>query len=335
MPGVAQISYEDFLTACRAFLTAYSRSRPSSLSHSHSPTPSEVEGEPALGAHLYSRGWSLDEFKSNFGPQFSYLRRSLPLQIQLDAPSLPPNESLDEDWLSEAEDLASASSSLPRAGPVPDMSSLSVDGSEAPQHAPILVTMSQSICYSTTWRVPVFYLSVSRSDGSPLTLQQVIRSSIVQHELDPLTERAGQRRDSSSEPSRPDEPQESQPADLPATFAPISSTEHPITGEPVLYLHPCETAAWLETLLLPQVARREARSALARTSSSSMGSLHRSAAGSISHDGVVSTPAASAEDTHSALTSESSGLASTDDRTLCSYLETFVALVASAIEMRL
>ncbi|CAD6893628.1 unnamed protein product [Tilletia controversa] len=332
MPGVAQISCEDFLTACRAFLSAHSRS------HSNSSASADRDDEePALGAHLYSRGWTLNESKAHFGPHFSYLYRSLPVQVHLNALDSPSHDALDEDWLSEAEDLASVSASLPQAGrPVPDLSSLAVDGSEPSENAPIFVTMSQSVCYSTTWRVPVFYFSVSRSDGSPLTLEQVIRSSIVQHELDPLTERAGQRREPSEETSPQDQEQEeTQAADLPATFAPISSTEHPVTAEPVFYLHPCETSAWLETLLLPQVARREARSALARTSSSSMGS----AAGSASHDDIGSTTV-TAENPSSASasasqTASSSSSASTDKRTLCSYLETFVALVASAIEMRL
>ncbi|KAK0527788.1 hypothetical protein OC835_004867 [Tilletia horrida] len=387
MPGPAQISSDDFLTACRAYLGAHSRARggastAAAAGSAAAGSADDEHGGQALGARLYSRGWSLDESKAHLSPNFAFLRRSLPVQVQLNAleqlqqlNGQHDSHSLDEDWLPDAadhEDLAAAVSSspiVPRAGPLPDLSSLAVastsgSGSTTPRAAdgpaghgalqggssnsaaPVLATMSQSICYSPTWKVPVFYFSVSRSDGTPFTLDQVIRSSLVQHELDPLLERPGPQH--STDPSDPSSASRTDSSsDLPATFAPISSTEHPITGEPALYLHPCETASWLDTLLRPQLSKREARTALARTSSSSLGSSASSSSSSSSSSdpAIAAATAVDASSTSPAdvpMATESSPAAPTAaaveesrDRTLCSYLETFVALVASAIEMRL
>ncbi|KAL9931782.1 hypothetical protein V8E36_009332 [Tilletia maclaganii] len=375
MPSPAQISASDFLSACRAYIDSH-RSTSAPSSHAEQDGSSS---QLALGARLYSRGWSLDESKTQYGPQFAFLHRTLPVQVRLNALDSPSaEENLDEDWLSEADD-STISPTAPVSGPIPDLGALSVNGGSDPLSTPgarpIVASMSQSICYSSTWKVPVFYFSVSLSDGTPLTLDQVIRSSIVQHELDPLTERPGQQQAQNSDSAgTPHAPANTTAANLPATFAPISTSEHPITGRPALYLHPCETANWLETLLLPQVAKREARNAMARASSSSSlastSSSRKSTSASrpltatgcgtststaqaveapLEDDPCLDSPQRSriapiqparAEANPATAAAAANALASevgpsSPDRTLLTYLETFVALVASAIEMRL
>ncbi|KAK0550743.1 hypothetical protein OC845_002518 [Tilletia horrida] len=349
MAASAQITADEFVAACRAYLEAHG----SSGSSQHS---SQVIAPASdLSSRLYSRGWNLNESKSHFGLHFTYLERSLPIQVHLNAVDKLHNasadSSLDEDWVPEqqGEDEVTAESvraQPPASGPLPDLDSLAVNADPSASKdggpAPILAMMHQSICYSTTWKVPTFYFSASRSDGTPLTLNQVIRSSIVQHELDPLVERAGnggqhpqfesQEAEGSATPAVPATAvtEKDDSPDLPATFAPISTCDHPVTGLPVLYLHPCETATWLQTLLTPQVAQREARTALQRTSSSNSGINVNASTPTHTDFKEDEIPDGDATPTGSPTPAVPPNSAS-----LTSYMETFVALVASAIEMRL
>lgn len=80
---------------------------------------------------------------------------------------------------------------------------------------------SFSIAYSYTWRVPVMYFSVQLPDGTPCSRDEVIgnlrcfcnNNEIVNDSWD---------------------------------F--VSSDEHPVTGIPSFFLHPCRTSHILETL---------------------------------------------------------------------------------------
>jgi len=72
-----------------------------------------------------------------------------------------------------------------------------------------------SIVYSHTWQVPLLYFTVQYMDGSPC-----LRSFIL-HVLG---------------------------ADVDESYDFISYDEHPVTGRPSFYLHPCQTAARMSLL---------------------------------------------------------------------------------------
>lgn len=79
---------------------------------------------------------------------------------------------------------------------------------------------SFSVVFHEIWRVPTLYFDVNGSDGTPITREEVVR--LVS---DSMTEE--------------------QSWDF------ISQEEHPMTGSPSFFLHPCQTVAKME-LLLPQ-----------------------------------------------------------------------------------
>mmetsp|Transcript_16484 Transcript_16484/g.47401 ORF Transcript_16484/g.47401 Transcript_16484/m.47401 type:complete len:234 (-) Transcript_16484:1536-2237(-) len=74
-----------------------------------------------------------------------------------------------------------------------------------------------SIVYSETWCVPVLYFHVQNSDGSTMSRSEML--NLIEYT------------DSAS-----------------ASWDFISEEEHPVTGVPSLFLHPCQTAARMELL---------------------------------------------------------------------------------------
>lgn len=125
-----------------------------------------------------------------------------------------------------------------------------------------LLTLTQSIHYSSTWRVPVLWLQAYRSkDGSPLTLDELLTSGCpVFHDarrinddgpqtLFPLMQR--QEQDSTDELEYQLDQEET---DRPTTgrtayFPPLSTSDHPATGLPAICLHPCQTATVIGEML--------------------------------------------------------------------------------------
>lgn len=80
---------------------------------------------------------------------------------------------------------------------------------------------SFSVVFHEIWRVPTLYFDVNFIDGTPITRKEVVR--LVS---DSMTEE--------------------QSWDF------ISQEEHPMTGSPSFFLHPCQTVAKMELLLLQE-----------------------------------------------------------------------------------
>eukprot|EP00521_Asterionellopsis_glacialis_P017665 CAMPEP_0195296006 /NCGR_PEP_ID=MMETSP0707-20130614/18587_1 /TAXON_ID=33640 /ORGANISM="Asterionellopsis glacialis, Strain CCMP134" /LENGTH=243 /DNA_ID=CAMNT_0040357377 /DNA_START=23 /DNA_END=751 /DNA_ORIENTATION=+ len=82
-----------------------------------------------------------------------------------------------------------------------------------------------SVVYSDTWRVPVLYFTVQKlNDGSPCLRTEVLHSLQI-HGKHKEVQVVGD------------------------TWDFVSSEEHPITGIPSFFLHPCQTSERLELLL--------------------------------------------------------------------------------------
>ena len=80
---------------------------------------------------------------------------------------------------------------------------------------------SFDVFYSPVWRVPVLYFQIQNSDGSVLSRNKVLK--LLSHSCD-------------------DSPEDS--------WNFISQEEHPCTGVPAFFLHPCQTSQRLSTLLM-------------------------------------------------------------------------------------
>jgi Autophagocytosis associated protein, active-site domain len=78
-----------------------------------------------------------------------------------------------------------------------------------------------SISYSYIWRVPVLHFTVQTQNGTPLGRHEVL-SYLHSYSTDP--------------------------EDIKANFDFVSIDEHPITGLPAYFLHPCQTTGLLELL---------------------------------------------------------------------------------------
>lgn len=100
----------------------------------------------------------------------------------------------------------------------PEHSSLLIDNDtviHSPQ--PPLSVWKISIVYSDTWMVPVLYFSVTRNDnGMPFSRNEIL-AMLDTHDIED-------------------------------TWQFVSYQEHPITGEPSCFLHPCQTAQRLDVL---------------------------------------------------------------------------------------
>ncbi|ORY81802.1 hypothetical protein BCR35DRAFT_265748, partial [Leucosporidium creatinivorum] len=96
------------------------------------------------------------------------------------------------------------------------------------------------ICLSPTFHVPVLYFSAHWTSGSPLTLDQLLDSTIF-HPKDPTLYPFSTLAPSSSSSSSP--------TDLAPPFPFLSQGEHPTLGTPAWFLHPCETEAIMEDVL--------------------------------------------------------------------------------------
>lgn len=97
-----------------------------------------------------------------------------------------------------------------------------------------LVTITQSIHWSSIWQLPILHFHASNPSGQLLTLDQLKQLNLVY--------KAG---------TLPNEPPQGGGHE-----AAISLSDHPRTGLPSYYLHPCHTNQALASLV--QHARREA-----------------------------------------------------------------------------
>lgn len=122
-----------------------------------------------------------------------------------------------EDFAHQAESLSCVSAAFPcfhwqwhdAASPSGYLSLLTSRMSES---SPI--QLSLSVCYSLAYSVPVLYFRACDLSGSPIALEQVLSAEAI--------ETNGELR-----------------------WGLVSPMEHPITGQPYYYLHPCQSAVLL------------------------------------------------------------------------------------------
>mmetsp|Transcript_20907 Transcript_20907/g.29949 ORF Transcript_20907/g.29949 Transcript_20907/m.29949 type:complete len:242 (-) Transcript_20907:340-1065(-) len=88
-----------------------------------------------------------------------------------------------------------------------------------------------SVVFHETWRVPTLYFHVHDIDGSPITRDDV------------LTILLGGTRGNTTGTNANGSMTEEETWDF------VSQEEHPMTGKPSFFLHPCQTAAKMELLL--------------------------------------------------------------------------------------
>jgi len=90
-----------------------------------------------------------------------------------------------------------------------------------------------SVVYSETWRVPVLYFTVfHQRTGDPCTRAQVLEFLFRCQQQQQKRQNGG-----------------SEVADEDSSWDFVSVTEHPATGTPCFFLHPCRTSDRLQTLL--------------------------------------------------------------------------------------
>ncbi|KAF8328233.1 uncharacterized protein EI90DRAFT_3065944 [Cantharellus anzutake] len=101
--------------------------------------------------------------------------------------------------------------------------------------API-IKVYESVVLSTTFKVPAFYFSAFREDGTPLDLGKIIGAGYLRGTVDGV--------DSSSNSVMLPSPNEEA-----ATFPLLSQGDHPVLGTSSWYLHPCNMAHAMRPLL--------------------------------------------------------------------------------------
>ena len=113
--------------------------------------------------------------------------------------------------------------------------------------------------YSETWRVPVLYFTVCHQwTGDPCTRAQVLEFLLRCQQQPPQQEEDG------AEVEQEDEKDEDSSWDF------VSVTEHPATGTPCFFLHPCRTSERLQTLLRTTTTTRTPSTANTRTHSATL-----------------------------------------------------------------
>ncbi|SPO24145.1 uncharacterized protein UTRI_03413 [Ustilago trichophora] len=106
------------------------------------------------------------------------------------------------------------------------------DTSQASNRASQMVTVTQTIAYAKTWQVPVFYFHANTSSGEPVPLEMLKSLDIVHRSGGTLPEK---------------EAKEGEMAG--GLEGAISVGDHPRSGLPCFYLHPCQTSEALNVLL--------------------------------------------------------------------------------------
>ncbi|KIK65347.1 hypothetical protein GYMLUDRAFT_159271 [Collybiopsis luxurians FD-317 M1] len=105
------------------------------------------------------------------------------------------------------------------------------DEASAPMARPVL-TSQQFIVFSATFQVPCFYFTMYHSNGAPLSLNELLSTTLLRASMLENTE------STSFAVTRQN-----------AMFPLLSQGEHPTTGRPCWYLHPCETNDAVEEML--------------------------------------------------------------------------------------
>ncbi|KAH7916183.1 hypothetical protein BJ138DRAFT_1140358 [Hygrophoropsis aurantiaca] len=152
-------------------------------------------------------GWSWREHPSE--PSFGYMQRQTTLTT---CPEANPPEILSLSMLEEP--------------------SLQCTDNEVAWSPPASVVCSHFVVHSATFQVPTFYFTVNDASGTPLSLSEVLQTSLFRPSTFYGTEVNAF---SVSTPS--------------SNFPLLSHGEHPTLGTPCWYLHPCETATAVAEIL--------------------------------------------------------------------------------------
>ncbi|KAI0352700.1 hypothetical protein OH77DRAFT_1484878, partial [Trametes cingulata] len=120
---------------------------------------------------------------------------------------------------------------LPRSRPAEedDASELSepltMNDEAASAHSGEVLTCRQYVVYSATFEVPTFYFTLHDSSGSPLSLDEVVKSSLFRRHALPSPD------GNTFALTLPD-----------SSLALLSQGDHPTLGTPAWYFHPCHTS---------------------------------------------------------------------------------------------
>ncbi|KAI9510471.1 hypothetical protein F5148DRAFT_976722 [Russula earlei] len=94
------------------------------------------------------------------------------------------------------------------------------------------LTCGQSVTFSPTFQVPVFYFTVHDRNGSPLMLKEIMKTSLLRRHALPETQVT------SFALKQPN-----------SQFPLLSQGDHPTTGTPAWFIHPCGTACAIGELI--------------------------------------------------------------------------------------
>jgi hypothetical protein len=94
---------------------------------------------------------------------------------------------------------------------------------EATEPETLETSWNLSIVYSHTYRVPVLYFSVQYLDGSPCLRDSLVAFIRQSHHQNRVVD----------------------------SWNIISAEQHPVTGLPSFFLHPCATSDWMKLLVAP------------------------------------------------------------------------------------
>ncbi|PPQ77264.1 hypothetical protein CVT25_010846 [Psilocybe cyanescens] len=103
---------------------------------------------------------------------------------------------------------------------------LETDDPASAHPAPAPLTVQEFIVYSASFSVPAFYFTIHDTNGTPLSLNEILQTSLFKMELPGGSEATSF---ALSFPS--------------LSFPVLSQGEHPTLGTPCWYFHPCETDA--------------------------------------------------------------------------------------------
>ncbi|KAH7344583.1 hypothetical protein B0J17DRAFT_635974 [Rhizoctonia solani] len=111
------------------------------------------------------------------------------------------------------------------------------DESCAPTIEDVRVYFHESIVWHPTYMVPTYYFQVVDAGGSPVPLAQVVNTARFRRRT--LLDMAGELAEYGVQPIGTGN----------AQFPLLSQGDHPITGVPHWYLHPCETSVAVREIL--------------------------------------------------------------------------------------
>ncbi|KAJ7904436.1 hypothetical protein B0H14DRAFT_2662861 [Mycena olivaceomarginata] len=102
------------------------------------------------------------------------------------------------------------------------------------------LTCKQYIVYSATFQVPAFYFTLHDAAGSPLALDDLVRTTLFHRFAFEGTEST------------------SFGVSLPGSAFPLlSQGDHPTLGTPCWYFHPCESAAAVEEIMAERTSESQ------------------------------------------------------------------------------